>query len=166
MEPRCCRWWWWPEGRLRPIRYDFNPIQPSISLSSCFIVILSCIFIHSFIRSCFFTSSHPNWYSGGTKFTVPAWTTPFPTSGSNKLYNRTFIVPADLNCDQSPTKLCTMRVCQLHLSSSASSQRHTGLLQRLELMHHDQHMCWLWWYVALFFEYFSFLDLFCSSFFK
>jgi len=51
---------------------------------------------------------------GGTDFTsktaVPAWTTPFPTSGSGVFYNRTFIVPADLDCSQSPTKLCTMRV--------------------------------------------------------
>jgi hypothetical protein len=48
--------------------------------------------------------------SGGVDFTVDAWTVDLETSGSNKIYNKTFIVPADLNCDASPTKLCTFRV--------------------------------------------------------
>ena len=46
---------------------------------------------------------------GGTNFTVAAWT-PFDTAGSNKFYTQTFKVPDNLDCSQSPTKLCTMRV--------------------------------------------------------
>jgi len=47
---------------------------------------------------------------GGTDFTVPAWTTVFTTSGSNKFYNHTFSVPSSLSCSQSPTGLCSFRV--------------------------------------------------------
>jgi len=47
---------------------------------------------------------------GGTDFSVPAWTTDYATQGSNKFYNHTFTVPADLNCAQSPTKLCSFKV--------------------------------------------------------
>lgn len=54
---------------------------------------------------------------GGTKFTVDAWTAPFPTAGSGVFYNKTFTVPADLDCDKSPTKLCTFRVASNNWNS-------------------------------------------------
>jgi len=48
--------------------------------------------------------------NGGTNFTVPAWTDTFTTQGTNVFYNKTFTVPESLNCNNSPTKLCTLRV--------------------------------------------------------
>jgi len=47
--------------------------------------------------------------NGGTNFSVPAVKT-ITTAGSGVFYNYTFNVPNSLSCDNSPTKLCTMRV--------------------------------------------------------